>query len=341
MQMIVDAHFCTLKANFKIMEVDHMQQFPVGEIIKPILIETPFAVGPVYSYLIKDEKIVLVDCGHHAESSFDKLNRSLRDEGLEVRDIDEIWLTHGHPDHYGQAALLADKAGAVAMGHPKERANFAANADGELFEAFFHRHNIPATQVDLMVDQLEWLQQYQLALEPQWIEEGDVLESGTLDFTVKHVPGHAPGHLVFYRPGDLYFGGDVLLNHISTNALINFDPDTGERNKSLLQYRRSLQWMQQQSGVVLPGHGKQIANIADKAVHHLNEQRQRYQKIKELLREKPRGLVALAQTMFPDALKKNAHFLVFSEIMGYLDWGMQEGMVNGERVRDQLLYSVE
>lgn len=310
----------------------------VGDIIIPILIETPFAVGPVYSYLIKDEKIVLVDCGHHAESSFEKLKSALSEEGLQIWDIDEIWLTHGHPDHYGQAALIADEAGAVVMGHPKERVNFAANADGDLFEAFFSRHNISAQQVELMVNQLDWLQQYQLPLEPQWIEEGEVLDSGTLQFSVKHAPGHAPGHVVFYSPNDIYFGGDVLLEHISTNALINFDPDTGERNKSLLQYRKSLQWMQRQSGLVLPGHGKQIANIGQKAAHHLDEQTRRYQKIKELLRETPQGLVELGQVLFPDALKNNGHFLVFSEIMGYLDWGMKEGVINKEKKRGQLIY---
>lgn len=318
-----------------------MQHSLVGEVIIPILIETPFAVGPVYSYLIKDEKNVLVDCGHHAKSSYERLKSALGEEGLTVQDLDEIWLTHGHPDHYGQAALLADEAEAVVMGHAKERANFAANADGDLFEAFFNRHNIPAQQVELMVNQLDWLRQYQLALEPQWIDEEEVLESGTLQFSVKHTPGHAPGHLVFYIPGDIYFGGDVLLEHISTNALINFDPDTGERNKSLLQYRKSLQWMQQQSGLVLPGHGKQIANIEQKAAHHLDEQARRYRKIIELLREMPQGLVELGQAIFPDALKNNGHFLVFSEIMGYLDWGMKEGVINEEKKRGQLIYFAE
>ena len=81
--------------------------------IFPIVISTPFAVGDVYCYLIKDEKNVLVDCGHKSQSSYEQLKLALQKQGLTVKDIDEIWLTHGHPDHFGQAALLAEQSGAA------------------------------------------------------------------------------------------------------------------------------------------------------------------------------------------------------------------------------------
>lgn len=295
--------------------------------IYPIKIPTPFAVGDVFSYLIKDEKTVLVDTGQYTDDAFECVRQHLSEQGLMIKDIDEIWLTHGHPDHYGQAARLADRAGATVFGHALERSNFGGNDDADLFEAFFHKHNIPEDDIQNMVNQLDWLQQFQLAIEPKWVEEGKVLSSGELSFEVVHTPGHAPGHVSFKNDSGIIFGGDLLLEHISTNALINFDTETDQRNKSLLQYRKSLKWVREQGGLVLPGHGEIIENATAVADHHLNEHKKRYQKIQQLLQKKPMTLLDLSYHIFADAIKKGALFLVLSEVLGYLDWGIEEGTI--------------
>jgi glyoxylase-like metal-dependent hydrolase (beta-lactamase superfamily II) len=296
--------------------------------VYPIRIPTPFAVGDVFCYLIIDDKNVLVDTGQYTDDAFSKIFEGLKDYGLTVRDLDEIWLTHGHPDHFGQAARLAESSGAIVYGHPKERANFAGNDDGELFDTFFQYHNISDDFIRQMVDQLDWLQQFQLPIEPEWIKEGDILSSGELSVTVQHTPGHAPGHVAFRSNQDMIFGGDLLLEHISTNALINFDPDTGRRNRSLLQYRESLKWMRLQNGLVLPGHGKIIEQVSVVADHHLSEHEKRYQKIQQLLQQQSMSLMKLSYQMFPDAIENGAIFLVLSEVLGYLDWGIAKGTIH-------------
>lgn len=303
-----------------------------NDLVYPIKIPTPFAVGDVYCYLINDEKKVLVDCGHKADEAYRLVKSRLNDLNLVIEDIDEIWLTHGHPDHFGQAARLAKESRAVVYGHQKESANFADYDNRELFDEFFSEHLIPKEHKDFMIEQLDWLQQYQQPISPEWIEEGTVLNSGGLSLKVKHTPGHAPGHLAFYADEEVIFGGDNLLEHISTNALINFDPDTGERNQSLLQYRKTLRWIRTLSGLVLPGHGKFISNIAMIADHHLEEHRRRYLEIRKLLAQRPYSLYELSLKLFPDAVKDGAIFLVLSEVVGYLDWGIEEGVIekNGE-----------
>lgn len=298
-----------------------------GYNIYPISIPTPFAVGDVYCYLINDEKKVLVDCGHKSETAYDLIAEKMEELGMSVTELDEVWLTHGHPDHYGLAAQLVEETGASIYGHHKERANFASDNEGDLFERFFESHGIPPKLNSMMIEQLEWLQQFQDNFEPEWIKEADVLSSGSLEFNVKHTPGHAPGHLTFYSQEGVIFGGDILLEHISTNALINFDPDSRARNKSLLQYRESLKWMREQQGLVLPGHGKFIENIQKVSDHHLANQQKRYAKIKELLSEKTYSLFELSQVMFTDAIKDGAVFLVLSEVVGYLDWGIEKGEI--------------
>ncbi|WP_171032900.1 MBL fold metallo-hydrolase [Fodinibius saliphilus] len=302
-----------------------MQEEKVNDVfIYPICIPTPFAVGDVFCYLIKDEKNVLVDTGHYSPDALTIIEKKLGEYDITVRDLDEIWLTHGHPDHYGQASFLAERSGAVIYGHSKERQNFATNNNSELFKAFFERHNIPSMLTVKMIEQLEWLKQYQQPIEPEWVGAGDKLSSGTLEATVQLTPGHAPGHVTFVLGENLFLSGDLLLEHISTNALINFDAESGERNKSLLQYRESLQWMREQQGVVLPGHGKKINDIKKVADHHLSEHQERYQEIIELIDKQPMNLMELSHTMFPKPIEEGAIFLVLSEILGYLDWGVEE-----------------
>lgn len=298
-----------------------------GVSVYPICIPTPFAVGDVFSYLIVDEKIVLVDTGHYSDDSFEVVQSTFKKYGLSVRGIDEIWLTHGHPDHYGQAARLSDQSGAVVYGHPKERAHFAGNDDGDLFEAFFERHNIPAKYTQQMLEQLDWLQQYQQAIDAQWITDGEELSSGSLHVKAQLTPGHSPGHLTFVSDEGLIFSGDLLLGHISTNALINFDYESGKRNKSLVQYRQSLKWIREQKGVVLPGHGEKIDQISPVADHHLSEHQKRYHQIQQLLEQESLTLIELSYKMFPEPIKKGAMFLVLSEVLGYLDWGIEENTI--------------
>lgn len=319
--------------------VDHTQSFK--DAVFPIVISTPFAVGDVFSYLLKDEKVVLVDCGHNSDSAYAAVRDGLRNQGLEIAHIDEIWLTHGHPDHFGQAARLADESGAVVKGHAGERANFAGNYDRSLFRDFFEQHHIPSARINEMVYQLDHLQRYQQPVEPEWISENDLLQTGKWTFCVQHTPGHAPGHVVFHNDEGLTFGGDVLLEHISTNALINFDRDTGERNKSLLQYRQSLQWMRSRNGLLLPGHGKQIHDIGGVAQNHLAAQEDRYEKIIKMLEQKPYTLFQLSGALFPDALQHGEYFLVLSEVIGYLDWGLSEGVIEKDHSGKAPVYSVE
>jgi glyoxylase-like metal-dependent hydrolase (beta-lactamase superfamily II) len=45
----------------------------------------------------------------------------------------------------------------------------------------------------------------------RWLDDGDRVQVGEVEFEVLHCPGHTPGHVVFFSPADrLAFVGDVL-----------------------------------------------------------------------------------------------------------------------------------
>ena len=109
---------------------------------------------------------------------------------------EKILLTHGHIDHAGAAADLAD-ALSVPIEGPHEADAFLLAGLAEQGKRFgiTDARNVTPTR---------------------WLREGDRVTIGKLSFEVLHVPGHTPGHLVFVaRPerfalvGDTLFAGSV------------------------------------------------------------------------------------------------------------------------------------
>src|SRR3954453_4174428 len=80
--------------------------------IHPIVLPTPFAVGPVNTYLIEDEPLTLVDCGPNSGTNLVLLARLLRERGHELSDLGLVVVTHQHIDHCGLAGAISARTDA-------------------------------------------------------------------------------------------------------------------------------------------------------------------------------------------------------------------------------------
>ena len=111
--------------------------------------------------------------------------------------IERILLTHGHLDHAGGAAELAEVLGDLPIEGPDERDRFLLDglaAQAESFGVAGVRDVTPT----------------------RWLHEGDRVRLGEHRFDVLHCPGHTPGHVVFVNRaarfailGDVLFQGSV------------------------------------------------------------------------------------------------------------------------------------
>lgn len=107
-----------------------------------------------------------------------------------------IWLTHGHLDHAGGAAELAEALSVPVIGPHRD--------DKFLLD------DLPTSGLRFDIRDMR-------AVTPtRWLEEGDEVSVGDVTFGVLHVPGHTPGHVTFFQKelrfllaGDTVFAGSV------------------------------------------------------------------------------------------------------------------------------------
>jgi glyoxylase-like metal-dependent hydrolase (beta-lactamase superfamily II) len=147
---------------------------------------TPFQQNCTVLWCDKTRKAAVIDPGGEIErirAAIDKLGVT----------VERILLTHGHIDHVGAAAPLAEALAAPIEGPHRE--------DGFLIEgAYFARQcamfGLPAAS----------------GFTPaRWLDDGDEVRVGEETLQVIHAPGHTPGHVVYFHKGaKLALVGDVL-----------------------------------------------------------------------------------------------------------------------------------
>ncbi len=143
-------------------------------------------VGPFRenAYLAVDEgtgRAVFIDPGAEGERLVEMVRRS-------GATLDAIWLTHAHIDHIGGIAEVRQAFDVPIYLHPADAPVYAAG------ESVARMYGIPF-DVPPAVDTP--------------LVEGQELLVGDARFSVLHVPGHAPGHVLFVGQ-DLIFGGDLI-----------------------------------------------------------------------------------------------------------------------------------
>jgi len=141
------------------------------------------------------EMRMLVDPGHLF--NLENLLHAIQLDGLNIRDVDLIIISHGHPDHCEATSKLREITGAKVALHRME-------------EEYLLRYNmfehIPKFKVD-----------FHLA---------EKLDLGGIELEVLHTPGHSPGSISLYWPErKVLFTADVVFYEgVGRTDLLGGDP---------------------------------------------------------------------------------------------------------------------
>jgi len=172
----------------------------------------------------RTQRAAVVDPG----GDVDRITGALDEAGAT---LERILLTHGHIDHAGGAADLAEACGVPIVGPQVEDRFWIEGLDdqGRMFGVEGAR-----------------------SFEPdRWLEHGDQVEVGELRLEVLHCPGHTPGHVVFHQPDNrIAFVGDVLFQ----GSIGRTDFPRGDHAALLTSIRERL-WPLGDDVTFVPGHG--------------------------------------------------------------------------------------
>ena len=263
--------------------------------------------GPTNLYLIEDDVLILVDTGlptDLAKNMFyywrnqripadvealdddyseKELLSAIELTGHDVKDIDFIVITHGHPDHYLLGNKLVEMSGAKVAAHVCDSDQICN----------------PWSMIKFIVERRPMLQAMGMPLPKQHRRERNasgphntgfsihidcpIVFDGPLSLNgsekksirVHQYSGHSPGGMAIFVDDDknkeaMMLCGDTLLYPITPH------PD------DLVNYLRTLKKMKKLEGIslVLPAHGKAMTNLSKRLDflqrHHKNRLRFTY-----------------------------------------------------------------
>ena len=85
--------------------------------MEPIVLPTPFPVGPVNCWLLQGDPLTLVDAGPNTPEALARSRRGSRRTASGSRTSSCSILTHQHSDHVGLAATIRARSGCRVAGH--------------------------------------------------------------------------------------------------------------------------------------------------------------------------------------------------------------------------------
>ncbi|HMS42632.1 MAG TPA: MBL fold metallo-hydrolase [Pyrinomonadaceae bacterium] len=306
--------------------------------IIPLSIPTPFYVGDVNIYLIKEDPLTLIDAGPKTAEAAKVLREKLRREGVDFADIRRIVLTHAHEDHCGLARQIRDEAkNAEILVHNWETGHLFGRLAREEHRKLMIRAGVPETVFDEMQAMYAEISLLTDALSDgefsQLNDEQEIEFSGGM-LKVLHTPGHTPGSCSFLREANrTIIVGDCVLKRITPNPIVAPDPfDANRRFKSLGEYLVSLAKIRSYSPTLIyGGHGEPITDFEEIFNRYVRSIDERQRNVISLISKNGATAFDIAQKLFPNSINSDVHrFLAISESIAHLDYAEQTGKITVE-----------
>ncbi len=296
-------------------------------------IPTPFQIGPVNAYLAGR---TLVDPGPGSEEAWTALLDGLEGHDLGPTDVEQVLITHPHPDHFGLAKRLRESGARVVastsaadiVGDFGDRLRY----EQEYFSDFFDRNGMAKTTAQTVTNLPEAYLSTAPSVETDLeLADGESVTVDGIDLTAEFVQGHSPGETIFtfeHEGESKAVVGDHVLGDITPNPLLQPPTEAGgSRPRVLPAFNRSLSNLRDRNlDYVFPGHREEIDDPSKRIGEILDAHEERTENVRALV-DDPTTAVDVMEGLFGD-LPATEYFPGMSEAVGHLDVLEERGEVN-------------
>lgn len=229
--------------------------------------------------LIKRDVNILIDPGYNPIIKIKALDPLMKEAGIGIKDIDEIWFTHNHPDHTGLAYYLLQEKKMKIVCHPHAK-NFLEiepplrgliereKIDDVILKKLYPRDVKKRKRIEALVIYLVKFYGGFLTIDNHAVKVDDCFSDGEIRYSIKVVflPGHTLDEVGFFLGSTLITGDLIATFSFKRPAVLNvpssdIDDAISSLNKILEISPR----------LILPGHGN-YSKIDVNLVHEIYNQ---------------------------------------------------------------------
>ncbi|MDX6453101.1 MAG: hypothetical protein QOH16_3150 [Gaiellaceae bacterium] len=288
--------------------------------VRRITFALPLGIDHVHCYLLRSSNggWILVDTGLGSRDP-EAQWRPVLDE-LDAP-IEQIVVTHMHPDHVGGARDIQELTGApVLQGREDYDQCVAAwgRRDPERFVAYWSSHGMPGPTIEGIARESE-----RLMAAVHWVEGPELLEAGDeVDgWRVEVLRGHADGHIVLLRDG-VMIAGDTILGGIT--PAIGLYPNS--RPDPLGDYLQTLDRIEELAPrVAYTGHRDAVLDPAARAREIRGHHAERLSFAEEALDGEPLSGYDVSLALWPGELPPTLRRFATAESLAHLERLVHEG----------------
>lgn len=286
----------------------------------------------------------MIDTGFHRQECFSALLDGMRGLRLEPEKTD-VFLTHLHSDHCGNAGMLQKMGCRLLMGKIDYKLAISEIHNGwQSFRDSVIGEGMPAETVKLFFENNPAALYGPEYFTVDYVTDGDVLQYGGYQLQVIAMPGHTPGQLCLYESNKkILFSADHILFDITPN--ITFWPTMEDALKIYLDGLRKIDAYEVK--LALPSH----LNLGEINIHERTAQLISYHETRlvelERIIQQNSGLTgyAIAGQMTWRIRARNFEELSlaqkwfgFSETLSHLEYLCKRGKIRREQRNGEKLY---
>jgi glyoxylase-like metal-dependent hydrolase (beta-lactamase superfamily II) len=295
-----------------------------------------------YAHLIvQDAEMSLFDVGSGFGDSNQELETGLNEiaktygEDVDWDRITNIFISHGHIDHYGGLHFVRQQTKAPIIIHELERRILTdyeqrLNLIADRLEEYLVVAGLPQADREEVMTLYLLHKQLFSSIEVQGTFEEMGMQSGGILF--EHVPGHCPGQVIAWVD-DILLSGDHILKETSPHQA----PEILSLNMGLEHYLNSLAQVfprAHQARWTLGGHEGPIEDLTARVFDITEVHRERLNDILVLL-DQPMSLIEISNQLFPEtegyhrllAIEEAGAHVEYLHVRGYIAFTQETNRV--------------